>query len=488
MKFFKNFYLRGKKLYIREHDNGLDKEICVDVAPSLFVHGHGNKTDIYGKSLKEIKFDSPKAARDFADSMYGTPVCGFDRWAYPVIHSMYGHEYDPTKIRIGAIDIENNIDELDGFPDVELANCPTNAITISFRGRLFCFTTINYTGTPPDDSKVMVLQTEAEMWKQFLKFYTMLKLDIIMGWNCNSYDLPMIYNRIERILGKPSADSLSPFGFVNFRATVNDKGQKTFEPNIAGVAVLDYLELYKKFRLITRESYALGFIAKIELGDSKVEYDVPFKDFYKLYPNVFIEYNIHDVRLIDKLEEKLGMIRLVLDIAYIAKCNYQDCLKNTRVWDVIIANYLRDKDIIVPFTRAGDGTGEAYEGAFVKDPIRGFYEWLMSFDATSLYPSNIIQYNISPETALPREIWADLRPEDIINKTDKYFVAKKIADKYDATLCGNGTMFTRQKVGFIPVLAEMMFDKRKEAKNIMLGHKKNYEDAIRELDRRGLTH
>lgn len=487
MKFFKSFYLRGSNLYIREYDNGLENEIRVDVKPSLFMHGHGDKKDIYGNSLKEIKFDSVKAAREFAESIYGKPVCGFDRWAYPVIHARYDGQYDPEKIRVASLDIENNVDELEGFPDVEQANCPINAITISFKGRLFCFTTVDYTGTPPDDSKVMVLKTEAEMLRQFLKMYTMIKPDVITGWNINGYDIPMLYNRIKLVLGQADADTLSPFGYVQLRKTVNDKGQVTFEPTIAGVGVLDYLELYKKFRLITRESYKLDFIAQVELNDTKVEYDVPFKDFYRLHPNEFINYNIHDVRLIDKLEAKLAMIRLVFDIAYTAKCNYQDCMKNTRVWDVIIANYLWDQGVVVPFNKSGDGSGDAYEGAFVKDPLRGYYEWLMSFDATSLYPSNMIQYNISPETMLPPEVWANIRPEDIINKTDKYYEAKAVADRLDATLCGNGVMFTRKKVGFIPVLAEMMFDKRKEAKGIMLGHKKNYEAAVAELERRGLT-
>jgi DNA polymerase elongation subunit (family B) len=487
MKFFKNFYLRGSKLYIREFDNGIENEIMVDVRPSIFLPGHGDKKDIFGNALREIKFNTVKEAREFADSIYGQTVWGFDRWAYPVIHSRYDGQYDPEKIRVVSLDIENNVDNLDGFPNVETADCPINAVTISFKGRLFCFTTVDYTKQPPEDSKVMVLKTEAEMLRQFMKFYTMIKPDVITGWNINGYDMPMLYNRIKYILGETAANELSPFGYVQLRKVVNDKGQDTYDVTVAGVSVLDYLELYKKFRLITRESYKLDFIAQIELNDSKVEYDVPFKDFYRLYPNVFVDYNIHDVRLIDKLEKKLGMLRLVFDIAYTAKCNYQDCLKNTRVWDVIIANHLWDQGIVVPYNKSGDGHGDAYEGAFVKDPIRGYYEWLVSFDATSLYPSNMIQYNISPETMLPPELWANIRPEDIINKTDAYHEAKRIADKYDATLCGNGVMFSRKKQGFIPVLADMMFNKRKEAKGIMLGHKKNYEAAIAELERRGLT-
>jgi DNA polymerase elongation subunit (family B) len=484
MKFYKNFFLKGSTLFVREHDNGQDFEREFDVKPKLYLESSdGKHSDIFGNTLKEISFDSPQDARKFAGSVTNKIVCGFDRFAYTEINSMYGNEYDATKIKIIAIDIENNIDDIKGFPDVENANCPINAITLSFRGTLFTFTTIDTTNDEPD-VRFTKCRTEKEMLLRFMQIYCMIKADIITGWNSNGYDIPFLIKRIEIVCGKDVMKKLSPFGIVKTKKVIDETGRSSFENEIAGVSLLDYLEIYKKFRLITRESYKLDFIAKIELNDSKVEYDCSFREFYGRYPMEFIRYNAHDVRLIDKLEKKLSMIQLVIDIAYVAKCNYIDVMKNSRVWDIIIANYLADKGVQVPFKKSGDGSGETYEGAFVQDPIRGYYDWIISEDATALYPSMIIQYNISPETMMPKETWATIRPMDIVNKTDLYYQAKSVADKYNATLCGNGVMFKTDQVGFVPTLAEMMFDKRKEAKDIMLDWQKKLEKINKELETR----
>lgn len=484
MKFYKNFFLRGSTLFVREHDNGQDFEREFQVKPKLYMESlDGKSKDIFGKTLKEIEFESPQDARKFAGSISNKVVCGFDRFAYTEINSMYGHDYDATKIKIIVIDIENNIDDISGFPDVENANCPINAITLSFKGTLFTFTTIDGYNDEPD-VRFSKCSTEKEMLLRFMQVYCMIKADIITGWNSNGYDIPFLIKRLEIVCGKDVMKKLSPFGIVKTKKVIDETGRSSFENDIAGVALLDYLEIYKKFRLITRESYKLDFIAKVELNDSKVEYDCSFRDFYKLHKNLFLKYNAHDVRLIDRLEKKLSMIQLVIDIAYVAKCNYVDVMKNSRVWDIIIANYLADKNVQVPFKKSGDGSGEAYEGAFVQDPIRGYYDWIISEDATALYPSMIIQYNISPETMMPKDSWTDLRPMDIVNKTDVYQHAKMVADKHKTTLCGNGAMFKTDQIGFVPTLAEMMFDKRKEAKDIMLDWQKKLEKITKEIESR----
>jgi DNA polymerase elongation subunit (family B) len=180
------------------------------------------------------------------------------------------------------------------------------------------------------------------------------------------------------------------------------------------------------------------------------------------------------------------MIELAMSIAYVSKTNYQDCLENVRVWDVLIANYLIDQNIVVPYRRNSSGADESYEGAYVKEPIRGYYEWAISFDFESLYPRLIQTYNISPETMITKDAWIKLRPTDIVQKTDLYKSAKKNADRLDATLCGNGGLFRRDKVGFIPVLAEMMFNKRKDAKKPMLAYKSQLELIEAEINKRGL--
>lgn len=488
MKFFKNFFLVGKTLYVREHDNGTDFEREFEVNPKLYIESlAGTTTDIHGRTLKEVQFDSPKDARKFAQTITNKVVCGFDRFAYVEVNKMYSNDYDIKKIKIVSIDIENNIDDISGFPNVETANCPINAISISFKGTLFQFTTVDGENSDPD-VRLTKCKTEKELLTRFMKIYCMIMPDIITGWNTNGYDIPFLITRIHDVCGKDVMKKLSPFGIVKTKKVVDENGRDSFENEIAGIALLDYLDLYKKFRLITRESYKLDFIAKVELKDKKVEYEGSFRDLYRNHPSLFLSYNAHDTRLIDRLEKKLAMIQLVIDIAYIAKCNYEDVLKNSRVWDIIIANYLSNKNVQVPYSKSGDGSGDAYEGAFVKDPLRGCYKWGASFDATSLYPSVIIGWNISPETVVPKELWPTIRPMDIVDRNETYTNAKIVADRFDATLCGNGAMFKTDKDGFIPTLAEMMFDKRKEAKNIMLDWQNKLEAINLEINnRKGTT-
>ena len=171
--------------------------------------------------------------------------------------------------------------------------------------------------------------------------------------------------------------------------------------DIGGVSQLDYLDLYKKFTYKAQESYRLDYIASVELGQKKLdhsEFDT-FKDFYTNGWQKFVEYNIIDVELVDRLEDKMKLIELALTMAYDAKVNYEDVFYQVRMWDTIIYNYLKRRNIVIPPKERSD-KAEKYAGAYVKEPIPGKYDWVVSFDLNSLYPHLIMQYNISPETLL----------------------------------------------------------------------------------------
>ena len=169
--------------------------------------------------------------------------------------------------------------------------------------------------------------------------------------------------------------------------------------DILGVDVLDYLDLYRKHTFVRRESYKLDYIGEVELGEKKTEnpYDT-FKEFYQNDYQLFVEYNIQDVELVDKLEDKMKLIALHLTMAYEAKVNYQDVFGQVRMWDTIIYNHLRTKNIVPPAMIEEKKSLKGYEGAYVKDPVVGFHDWICSFDLNSLYPHLIMQYNISFET------------------------------------------------------------------------------------------
>ena len=154
---------------------------------------------------------------------------------------------------------------------------------------------------------------------------------------------------------------------------------------LAGVSVLDYLDLYKKFTYTNRENYRLDTIANIELGQKKLDHSEfeTFKDFYTTGWTKFVDYNLIDVDLVDRLEEKMKLIDLVLLMAYDAHCNYTDTFAQVRLWDIIIYNYLRKKNIVLPLLNRSEKSDQ-YAGAYVKEPEVGAYDWVVSFDLNSL--------------------------------------------------------------------------------------------------------
>jgi DNA polymerase elongation subunit (family B) len=291
---------------------------------------------------------------------------------------------------------------------------------------------------------------------------------VITGWNCNLYDIPYICGRIDRVLGQKEMRTFSPWNMVR-KGIIKIMGREHVSYTVSGIACLDYLDLYKKFTYKAQESYRLDYIAEVELGKKKLdhsEYDT-FKDFYTKGWQKFIEYNIIDVELVDELEDKMKLIELALTMAYDAKVNYIDVFYQVRMWDTIIYNYLKRKNIVIPPKEENDKM-ERYAGAYVKEPVPGVYDWVVSFDLNSLYPHLIMQYNISPETLLEEK-----HPSITVNKLLK---EKLTFEMYkDNAICANGAMFRKDKRGFLPELMEKMYGDRVIFKKRMLKAKQEYE-------------
>jgi DNA polymerase elongation subunit (family B) len=222
--------------------------------------------------------------------------------------------------------------------------------------------------------------------------------DVITGWNIQMYDVPYICKRLNRVLGEKLMKRFSNWGLVT-EGEVFVNGRKHTVFDVGGLTQLDYLDLYKKFTYKAQESYRLDYIAEVELGQKKLdhsEYDT-FKDFYTKGWQKFIEYNIVDVELVDRLEDKMKLIELALTMAYDAKVNYADVFYQVRMWDNIIYNYLKKRSIVIP-PRNRSQKNEKYAGAYVKEPKPGKYDWVVNFDLNSLYPHLIMQFSVSPET------------------------------------------------------------------------------------------
>lgn len=221
--------------------------------------------------------------------------------------------------------------------------------------------------------------------------------------NCSLYDVPYIVGRFTKILGEKDTKRLSPWGRVSSKE-LDFSGRPMIVCDLLGIANLDYLELYKKFTYVTRERYSLDYIGEVELGEKKLdhsEYET-FKDFYTKDWNKFLDYNIQDVMLVDKLEQKLKLIELAVMMAFNAKVNFADVFFQVRMWDAITFNYLKAKNIIIP-PRNRIEKDEKFTGAYVKEPKPGIYEYVVSFDLASLYPSLIMMYSVSPETLVTKD-------------------------------------------------------------------------------------
>ena len=473
MSFYTNVELIGDNVLYRGYENGQYVQSRTHFSPTLFMTS--NREEKYktltGKNVKPIQFDSPREAREFIgkyEDVHGVEVHGYERFLYQFISKEFPGEidYDMSLMNIITIDIEVACEN--GFPDVESAAEDVLLITIKNMNTKKLITWSTRECDPPKGVEFRVFWTEQELLNDFVGWWVENTPDIVTGWNCNLYDIPYLCRRIDRVLGSKWKASLSPWNKVNERE-ITIMGRKNIAYEVVGVSVLDYLDLYKKFTYTNQESYKLDHIANVELGQKKLdhsEFDT-FKDFYTGNWQKFVEYNIIDVELVDRLEGKMKLIELAITMAYEAKVNYSDVFYQVRMWDAIIYNYLKRKDIVIP-PKVGGSKSEKYAGAYVKEPIPGKYDWVVSFDLNSLYPHLIMQYNISPETLLEER-----HPTATVKKILEKEISFDLHSNY--AVCANGAMYRKDVRGFLPELMEKMYGDRVIFKKKMLKAKQDYE-------------
>jgi len=283
---------------------------------------------------------------------------------------------------------------------------------------------------------------------------------------------------MERVLGEKWKKSLSPWNRVIDREFIV-QGRKQIAYDICGVSILDYLDLYRKFTYTNQESYRLDHIAMVELDDKKLDHSEyeNFKDFYTSDWQRFVEYNIHDVDLVDKLEDKMKLIELAVTMAYDAKVNFEDVYSQVRMWDTLIYNDLKKRNIVVP-PRQSTKKDEKYAGAYVKEPKPGMYDWVVSFDLNSLYPHLIMQYNISPETLVDER-----HPTVTVDK----LLNQEIDIDGDYAVCANGAQYRKDIHGFLPEIMQRIYDERTIFKKYMLTAKQEYEKSPTDKLRRDIS-
>ena len=474
MKFYTNFFMRGNYVIVRGYVNGERFTDRIEYKPTLFVPAKvpSNWQSIEGTQLESINFGDIKDARDFVrnyEDVDGFKIYGSTLYDYVAVHQNFTQDYDTEFVKVVNIDIEVGSEE--GFPDPQLANQPVTAITCSIDGAFYTFGCQEYQ-VKREDVTYIQCANERELLFNFLKHWRKWDADIVTGWNVQGFDIPYLYNRISKVWSEKDAKRLSPVGLIK------EKEFKIFnrvqhEVQLIGMTTLDYLELYKKFTYSQQESYKLDHIAHVELGERKLDYSEveTLHQLYKLDYEKFIDYNIKDVELVDKLEEKMKLIDMALAIAYDAKVNYGDVFTQVRMWDVLIHNWLYDQKIAVP-PKTNKQKDTQFAGAYVKEPQVGKHDWVMSFDLNSLYPHLIMQYNISPDTFEESE-FEHTSVEEILNG--------KVVHKDGLCMAANGRFFRKNKQGFLPEMMEKMYNDRVVAKKKMLESQAMLEEVNRRL-------
>jgi DNA polymerase elongation subunit (family B) len=473
MKFYTNVEQAGNRLLVRGYEGGVPFSNRVPFNPTLYIptKNYSEWRTLEGGCVEPLPMGSINEAKEFIKryrEVEEFPIYGNSRYLYQYIAEQHPEEeirYDVSKIRVFTIDIETAAEN--GFPNIETADQEILAISIkdSYTGRIIVF------GARPFDNKdpmvdYMHFSSEETMLQAFLYHWNENCPDVITGWNVQLFDIPYIARRIDRILGESYTKTLSPWKLISCRE-IFIKGRKQIAYDLRGIATLDYYDLYRKFTYTNQESYRLDHIAFVELGSKKLdhsEFDT-FKEFYEGDWQKFIEYNIHDVRLVDQLDDKMKLIELAYTMAYDAKVNYEDVFSQVRMWDNYIYVELLKRKIAIPPKK--EATKDAkYAGAYVKEPKPGFYDWVVSFDLNSLYPHLIMQYNISPETLLDKR-HSTATVDKILNK--------ELEIDGEFAVCANGAQYTKEKHGFLPQMMQKMYDSRVIFKKRMIKAKQQYE-------------
>jgi DNA polymerase elongation subunit (family B) len=475
MRFYTNVQLIGNQFLVRGVDNGKRFETRDEFFPTLYVKTKKDSKyrTLSGEEVEAINPGTVKDCREFYkkyDDIDGFEIYGNDRYIYQYISEKYPEDeikFDISKIKLVTLDIEVASEQ--GFPDVESCSEEILAITIQD------YTTkeIVTWGVKPFNNKQSNVtyhccKSEYDLLNSFINYWMVDVPDVVTGWNIQLYDIPYICKRLNRVLGEKLMKRFSNWGLVT-EGEIYINGRKHTSFDVGGMTQLDYLDLYKKFTYKAQESYRLDYIAEVELGQKKLdhsEFDT-FKDFYTQGWQKFIEYNIVDVELVDRLEDKMKLIELALTMAYDAKVNYADVFYQVRMWDNIIYNYLKKRNIVIP-PRSKTQKNEKYAGAYVKEPKPGMYDWVVNFDLNSLYPHLIMQFNVSPET-LVEERHPTVTVDKILNKEITFEMYK------DYAVCPNGAMFRKDVRGFLPELMDKMYQDRVIFKKKMIEAKKEYE-------------
>lgn len=484
MIFYTNVHARGNYIYLRGYKNNKRLSQKIEFKPTLYVT---SKKDVdtrtlWGTPVEPIQFENIREARNFIQKykdVRNFPIFGNLNFVYQFISKTFTNdiEYDLSQLRIMTIDIETSTEY--GFPDPRQAQEEVLLITVKDFNtkKVTTFGCKPYIGERKHVT-YNLCNDEFDLLRQFINFFKSNYPDIITGWNCQLFDVAYLSSRIQRVLGDKALEECSPWGIITNREIPFARGRTQLAFDWAGISILDYMDLYKKFSYKMQENYKLDTIAKEELGKEKTKHThSTFREFYTKDWNLFVDYNITDVELVDELEDKMKLIDLILTMAYDAKCNYTDIFSSVRTWDCILYNILLKNNVIVHNPPDVDASADrTILGAYVKEPKPGKYDWVVSFDATSLYPSIMMTFNLSPETLVDGKKYLSDDEKSIEKLLNKELDTTFLKDN-NLTMAANGQCFRKDAKGVLPKIIEYYFSERQKSKVEMINAQKLYEET-----------
>jgi DNA polymerase elongation subunit (family B) len=420
---------------------------------------------------------------------------------------------DAPKLNIAFFDIETDFDPERGFADPSDPFMPITSISVYLQwlDTMVCIAVPPKTLTMEQAKKevegidnVMLVEKEGEMIDTFL---TLIEdADILSGWNSEGYDIPYTVNRTARVLSKDDTRRFCLWGQLPKKRTYEKFGKESETFDLVGRVHLDSLNLYRKYTYEERHSYRLDAIGEIEVGENKVAYEGTLDQLYNQDFRKFIEYNIQDTALLDKLDKKLRFIDLSNTIAHENTVLIQTTMGAVAVTEQGIINEAHHRGLQVPNRKQRDEENTQAAGAYVAFPKKGLHKWIASMDLNSLYPSVIRALNMAPETVVGqiRPVISDARVHEDMTLKKKSFAGswegRFSTEEYEAVmeqkrdvaltvewedgrtdvlsgaemyqlvfdsnmpwmLSANGTIFTTEFEGVIPGILKRWYAERKE--------------------------
>ena len=478
-KFYTNIARFGNSLLYRGYENGQKVQKKVKYKPTLFVATpKGTWKSIDGIPCAPMLMDSMRDSKEWIASnkdTAGRQIFGNDRYIPAYINDEFPGDIDfnRNQINVTSIDIEVASDE--GFPEPGAAEHPI--ISICMKNNIDNTYYVWGLGDYDVDKSYMTANrviyqkcdSELQLMHAFIAHWSTPSNtpDVITGWNVRFFDIPYIVNRTVKLLGEDVVKRLSPWGMVE-RQNVRqmNRVQEAFE--LKGINTADYMELFQKYTYTAQESYSLNHISSVILGEKKLSYE-EFGNLHTLYQQdhqKFIDYNIKDVELVERLEDKMGLITLMMTMAYKGGVNYSDTFGVTGIWESIIYRHLWTQKVAIPFYT--DKFKSDYPGGYVKKPHVGIHDYVVSFDLNSLYPSLIMQYNMSTETIANGEV-IEMNVDKVL---DGYTF-----NNHDKAVGGNGQLFNVDRKGVFPTLVDNMYSERVIIKKAMIDAEKELQTA-----------